>query len=74
MLIQESQIQVLGFDFIKELYKDDAYFREAFEACQNPILMDNNKWMEYFFTSRIMFQETPFVYTKLFHERQFDQG
>ena len=47
LLIQESQIQVLGFDFLKELYKDDAYSREAFEACQNPVLMDNSKWMEY---------------------------
>ena len=47
LLIQESQIQVLGFDFLKELYKDDLEFKEAFEVCKNPILMNNSKWLEY---------------------------
>lgn len=32
VLFQESQIQVLDFDFLKELYETDSDFKEAFEA------------------------------------------
>jgi len=48
MLIQESQIQILGFDFLKELYENDVDFKEAFEACKNPILLEKSQWLDYF--------------------------
>ena len=45
--MQESQIQFMGFEFKKELYENDAYFKEAFEPGKNPTLRDRIPWLEY---------------------------
>ena len=58
MLIQESQIQVLGFDFLKELYEKDVDFKEAFEAWNNPILSDISKWLDYFLQKGLLFKKS----------------
>ena len=55
-MLQESQIQVLGFDFLKELCETDSDFKEAFEACKNPVLMDRNKWFVYFLQDGLLFK------------------
>ena len=56
ILIQESQIQVVGFDFLKELYEKDVDFKEAFEACKSPILLDKSKWLDYFLQEGLLFK------------------
>ena len=46
ILLQESQIQVLGFDFLKQLYEIDPDFKEAFKACKSLVLVDRSKWLD----------------------------
>ena len=47
LLLQESTMQVLGFEHLRDLYQIDSYFKEAYEACQNPLLRNNIQWLDY---------------------------
>jgi hypothetical protein len=47
LLMQESRVKTLGFDNIKEMYRDDPDFKEAYEASKNPILRDRSQWTKY---------------------------
>ena len=37
LVVQEFKIQVLAFEFMKELYDQDSDFQEAFKACKSPV-------------------------------------
>ena len=47
LIFQESAVQVLGFEHLKDLYEVDADFKEAYETCQNSLLRDNSPWLDY---------------------------
>lgn len=47
LMVQESQIQVLGFDFLKDLYKYDLDFKEAYEVSLNPSQRNGGPWNDY---------------------------
>ena len=47
LIMHESQIQILGFEFLKDLYDIDVDFKEAFAACKNLVNRDNNPWKEF---------------------------
>jgi hypothetical protein len=42
LILQELQLKTLGFEHLKEMYNDDSYFKEAYEACKNHVLRDRS--------------------------------
>jgi hypothetical protein len=42
LLMKEFRVKTLGFDNLKEMYKDDPYFKEAYEASENPVLKERS--------------------------------
>eukprot|EP00253_Pinus_taeda_P010364 PITA_10364 len=56
LLLQESVVQVLGFEHLRDLYQTDADFREAYEACQNPLIRGNSPWLDYNIQKKLLFK------------------
>ena len=48
--------ETLGFDSLKEMYKDDSYFKEVYEACENPFLRDRSQWTGYMIHDGLLFR------------------
>lgn len=40
LILHEFKVNVFGFDELKEMYKDDAYFRDACAACEKIVNMN----------------------------------
>ena len=47
LLLQEFKVKTLGFDDLRDMYRDDQDFREAYEAIENPVLREKILWIEY---------------------------
>jgi hypothetical protein len=56
LILQEFQVDTLGFKHLKEMYKEDLDFKEAYEACENPLMKDKNPWMEYLIQECLLFK------------------
>lgn len=56
LLIQESTMQVLGFEHLHDLYQMDTDFKEAYEACQHPLVRDNSPWLDYNLQEKLLFK------------------
>ena len=56
LLMQEFRVKTLGFDNLKEMYRDDPDFKDAYEAYENPILRDRSQWTEYMIQDGLLFQ------------------
>jgi hypothetical protein len=56
LLMQEFRVKTLGFDNLKEMYRDDPYFKEAYEAFENPILRDKIQWTKYNIQDGLLFR------------------
>jgi hypothetical protein len=40
LILQEFRVKTLGFDNLKDVYNDDADFKEDYDACENLVLRD----------------------------------
>jgi len=54
--MQKSQIQILGFDYLKDLYDIDTDFKEAFATCKNPVNRDSSPWKEFMLQDGLLFK------------------
>jgi hypothetical protein len=54
--LQEFQVKTLGFEHLKDMYCDDTDFKEAYEACVNPVLRDRGQWTEYLIYEGFLFK------------------
>jgi hypothetical protein len=56
LIMQEFRVKTLGFDSLKDMYRDDLDFRDAYEACENPVLRDRSQWIEYLIQGGLLFK------------------
>eukprot|EP00253_Pinus_taeda_P015928 PITA_15928 len=56
LLLQESVVQVFGFEHLWDLYQMDTDFREAYEVCQNPLIRGNSPWLDYNIQEKLLFK------------------
>ena len=49
-------MKTLGFDSLKDMYRDDQYFKDAYEACENPVLRDISQWIVYMVQDGLLFK------------------
>jgi hypothetical protein len=56
LIMQEFQVKTLGFEHLKDMYHDDADFKEAYESCANPVLRDRSQWIEYMIQEGLLFR------------------
>jgi hypothetical protein len=55
LILQEFQVNTLGFEHLKKMYSEDPDFKEAYNACANPVLRDRIQWIEYMIQEGLLF-------------------
>ena len=56
LLLTAMQVEVVGFNELKNLYPDDADFAEAWKACKEPIGVDRTRWLDYLIQDGMLFK------------------
>jgi hypothetical protein len=56
LILQEFHVKTLGFDRLKEMYRGDSDFKDAYEACENPVLRDRSQCIEYLIQDGLVFK------------------
>ena len=56
LVMKESQIHILGFDYLKDLYDIDVDFKETFAACKNSVNRESSPWKEFILQDGLLFK------------------
>jgi hypothetical protein len=56
LILQEFHVNTLGFEHLEEMYSDYLDFKEAYEACVNPVLRDMSQWTGYMIQEGFLFK------------------
>jgi hypothetical protein len=56
LILHEFQVNVLEFDDLKEMYKDDADFKDAYASCENLVSRDKSPWLDYMTQEGLLFK------------------
>jgi hypothetical protein len=56
LLMHEFRVKNLGFDNLKEMYRDNPDFKEEYEAYENQILRDRSQWTKYMIQDGLLFR------------------
>ena len=56
LILQEFRVKTLGFDNLKDMYRGDSDFKDAYEACENILLRDRSQWTEYLTQDGLLFK------------------
>ena len=44
LIVQENQVEVMGFEYLRYIYETDNDFQCAYRACKNPVEVDRVLW------------------------------
>jgi hypothetical protein len=67
-------VKTLGFDSLKEMYRDDSDFKYAYEACENPVLRDKSQWTEYLIQDGLLRKGNQLCIPESYYERKSIKG
>jgi hypothetical protein len=56
LIMQEFHAKTLGFYSLKDMYRDDSDFEDAYEASENLVLRDRIQWIEYLIQDGLLFK------------------
>ena len=56
LLLIEIQVEVVGFNELKNLYLEDPDFVEAWKACTEPVIVDRTRWLDYLIQNGMLFK------------------
>jgi hypothetical protein len=56
LILQEFEVNTLGFEHLKDMYCDDTDFKEVYEACTNLVLRDISQWTKYMIQEGLLFK------------------
>jgi hypothetical protein len=66
LILQEFQVSTLEFDGLKEMYKEDANFRDAYAACENPFVSNRSHWLSYMIQGGLLFKDNKLCILRCF--------